>query len=192
MPKQFHESSTETIDHSAPEASAPESWKQQEDLLARMRPRMLRILRHHRVPEEDAEDVLQDVCVLLVYRWHEVRSPENWLIGATKNRCIMYWRQRRKSMARFTDVSVLDHAAEPPPQKTAELYLDINHALAKLPERYRTLLELRYGLGYEPREVAEALGYSRLSVSKVANRCLNALADAILVEGRRSKAQMPG
>lgn len=178
------EGSPKPVDRHAPEPARSESWQQQADLLARMRPRMLRILGHQRIPPEDAEDVLQEICVLLVYRWHELRSPENWLIGTTKNCCILYWRRRRKSLARFADVSNLEHIAEPPPQQTAELYLDINAALVKLPERYRRFLELRYGLGYEPKELSDALGYSRLSVSKVGSRCLRALADAVAPAAR--------
>jgi RNA polymerase sigma-70 factor (ECF subfamily) len=144
------------------------------------------ILRHYRIPPEDAEDVLQDIYLLLVYKWESVRSPENWLIGATKNRCIMYWRRRRRMQSRTAEVETLEHFAEPPPQKTAELHLDINRAFARLPERCRTVLRLRYGLGYEPKEVADRMGYSRLSIGKVTNRCFKALVSAILEEGQEA------
>ena len=82
--------------------------------------------------------------------------------------------------SRTAEVETLEHFAEPPPQKTAELHLDVNRAFARLPERCRTVLRLRYGLGYEPKEVADQLGYSRLSIGKVTNRCFKALVYAIL------------
>jgi RNA polymerase sigma factor (sigma-70 family) len=44
-----------------------------------------------------------------------------------------------------------------------------------LPERCRSLLALRYRQGYEPPELAERLGYSQASISKITNRCLAAL-----------------
>lgn len=155
-------------------------WEAQAQVLEKIRPKMQGILRHYRIPPEDAEDVLQDIYLLLVYKWESVRSPENWLIGATKNRCIMYWRRRRRMQSRTAEVETLEHFAEPPPQKTAELHLDVNRAFARLPERCRTVLRLRYGLGYEPKEVADQLGYSRLSIGKVTNRCFKALVYAIL------------
>jgi DNA-directed RNA polymerase specialized sigma24 family protein len=60
--------------------------------------------------------------------------------------------------------------------------LSVNRAFSRLPERCRTVLRLRYGLGYEPKEVADRLGYSRLSIGKVTNRCFKALLVAILEE----------
>lgn len=155
-------------------------WETQAQILEKIRPKMQGILRHYRIPPEDAEDVLQDIYLLLVYKWETLRSPENWLIGATKNRCIMYWRRRRRMQSRTAEVETLEHFAEAPPQKTAELHLDVNRAFARLPERCRTVLRLRYGLGYEPKEVADFLGYSRLSIGKVTNRCFKALVYAIL------------
>jgi RNA polymerase sigma factor (sigma-70 family) len=159
--------------------TAPGLWETQAQVLEKIRPKMQGILRHYRIPPEDAEDVLQDIYLLLVYKWETLRSPENWLIGATKNRCIMYWRRRRRMQSRTAEVESLEHFSEPPPQKTAELHLDVNRAFARLPERCRTVLRLRYGLGYEPKEVADRLGYSRLSIGKVTNRCFKALVGAM-------------
>jgi RNA polymerase sigma-70 factor (ECF subfamily) len=169
---------------SAVEREAPPAgdWEVQSLLLEKARPKMLGILRHHRIPPEDAEDILQDVYLLLVYKWETLHSPENWLIGATKNRCIMYWRRRRRTQSRTAEVETLDIFSEAPPQETADLHLDINRAFSRLPERCRTVLRLRYGLGYEPKEVADRLGYSRLSIGKVTNRCFKALLVAILEE----------
>ena len=162
-------------------------WETQAQILEKIRPKMQGILRHYRIPPEDAEDVLQDIYLLLVYKWESLRSPENWLIGATKNRCIMYWRRRRRMQSRTAEVETLEHFAEPPQQKTAELHLDVNRAFARLPERCRTVLRLRYGLGYEPKEVADFLGYSRLSIGKVTNRCFKALVYAILEDDKEAE-----
>jgi RNA polymerase sigma factor (sigma-70 family) len=49
-------------------------------------------------------------------------------------------------------------------------------AVARLPRRSREVLALRYYLDLQDREIAEALGISRGTVSSTASRALAALA----------------
>jgi RNA polymerase sigma factor (sigma-70 family) len=70
----------------------------------------------------------------------------------------------------------------PPAQETTDMRRDLANALEQLPERCRSLLSLRYQ-GFEPLEVAERLGYSQTSISKVTNRCLAALTRRLLTSG---------
>jgi sigma-70-like protein len=66
-------------------------------LLQSARPRLQRVLRSFEIPPCDAEDMIQDAQLELIYRWDKIRSPEAWLIGTVKKKCIMYWRKRRSS-----------------------------------------------------------------------------------------------
>src|SRR5215475_5087550 len=143
-----------TLDH-------PELRESLNKLLKNARPRLERVLRHFEVPPEDAEDILQDAQLTLLYKWDKIRSPESWLIGTVKKKCIMYWRKRRGSLCEAVDSAILDLISQPevPRQERDDLTLDLNRVLSRLSTRCRSLLRLRYGLGYGPNEVAERMGY---------------------------------
>ncbi len=82
-------------------------------LLKSTRPRLERVLRSFEVPPEDAEDILQDAQLTLLYKWDKIRSPENWLVGTVKKKCIMYWRKRRGSLCESVDTAILDLISTP-------------------------------------------------------------------------------
>ena len=167
-----------TLDH-------PELRESLNSLLKSSRPRLERVLRNFEIPPEDAEDILQDAQLTLLYKWDKIRSPESWLIGTVKKKCIMYWRKRRGSLCEAVDTAILDLLAIPqaPDQEKAELTTDLNRVMSRLSTRCRSLLKLRYGLGYGPTEVAEQMGYRTSSIRKVTNRCLAALTRQLLAVG---------
>lgn len=143
----------------------------------RMRPRMLRLIRGLRVPDEDAEDLIQQTLMALMGCWGEVRDPEAWIVGTVRKKCLMYWRGRRRRIYDAVDDTLLEWLAEPelPAQERWVLESDLAQVMGRLPERYRSLLRLRFGLGYGPREVALRLGYRVSSIGKVTTRSLAAL-----------------
>ena len=163
----------------------PEIRESLNRLLKTARPRLERVLRHFEIPPEDAEDILQDAQLTLLYKWDKIRTPESWLIGTIKKKCIMYWRKRRGSLCDAVDTAILELVSVPqaPDQEKAELSTDLNRVLARLSTRCRSLLKLRYGLGYGPNEVAEQMGYRVSSIRKVTNRCLAALTRQLLAVG---------
>jgi RNA polymerase sigma factor (sigma-70 family) len=175
-----------TLDH-------PELRESLNNLLKNSRPRLERVLRNFEVPPEDAEDILQDAQLTLLYKWDKVRSPESWLIGTVKKKCIMYWRKRRGSLCEAVDTAILDLIAVPqaPDQERTDLTTDLSRVLSKLSARCRSLLRLRYGLGYGPTEVAEQMGYQTSSIRKVTNRCLAALTRQLLAVGFHTEAPAP-
>ncbi|HVT15158.1 MAG TPA: sigma-70 family RNA polymerase sigma factor [Thermoanaerobaculia bacterium] len=167
-----------TLDH-------PELRESLNNLLRSSRPRLERVLRNFEVPPEDAEDILQDAQLTLLYKWDKIRSPENWLVGTVKKKCIMYWRKRRGSLCEAVDTAILELMSAPqaPAQEKSELTFDLDRVLSRLSLRCRSLLKLRYGLGYGPTEVAEQMGYRTSSIRKVTNRCLAALTRQLLAIG---------
>lgn len=156
--------------------------------LRRSRPRLTRLLRGCRIPEQDAEDLIQQTLFALVRRWDTIRDPEAWVVGAARKNCLMYWRRRRRRIYDTVDGSVLEWLAAPqrPAQERRELERDLAVVVARLPERYRSVIRLRYGLGYDPQEVARRLGYRVSSMGKVTTRCLAALRRALVDSGARS------
>jgi RNA polymerase sigma factor (sigma-70 family) len=133
------------------------------------------------IPPQDTEDILQQALLALVYQRQAIRDPEAWLIGTLRNKCLLYWREHRRRLYEAVDAAVLELVAAPTPpaQAGTDLRHDLESALEQLPERCRSLLALRYQ-GFEPPEVAERLGYSQASISKVTNRCLAALTRRLL------------
>lgn len=162
---------------SAAAAAAP-AERDLESVLHAARPHLRTLLARQRIPPEDAEDLLQQTLLALVYQWRNVRDPEAWLVGTVRNQCRSYWRRKRRVLYEAVDAAMLEWLAapQPSPQERRDLWRDLEATLERLPPRCRCLLRLRYQLGYEPREVAARMGYSPLSIGKITQRCLDELA----------------
>lgn len=153
--------------------------------LKRIKPKLRTLFSRYRVPPQDTEDILQQALLALVYQWETVRDPDAWLIGTLRNKCLLYWRERRRKLYDAVDAAVLEWVAEPqaPSQERADLWNDLATVISQLPCRCQSLLWLRYRMGYEPPEIAERLGYSRTSISKVTTRCLAELTRELVANG---------
>lgn len=167
-----------------PNADSQADWSL-EDLLKTLQRRLERILFRYQIPPEDSEDVLQEAVLTLIYKRSKIRDPEAWLVATLRNRCLMYWRSKRSRLYDAVDVSILDLVAKPggTPQSRHEVQADLERAISELPERCRSLLRLRYGLGYKPAEVAERMGYQASSIRKITTRCLAALTRQLHASG---------
>ena len=60
---------------------------------------------------------------------------------------------------------------------------DLRQVISGLSRRCRKLLQLRFGLGYDPPEAARRLGYQPSGIYKTLERCLAALARAMTRAG---------
>lgn len=162
-----------------------------ERFLRDVRPKLQRMVQRARIPEQDAEDLIQNILLSLVFQWRRVRNPDAWVVGAIRKSCLMYWRSRRRRLYDTVDAPVLEWLAggEGAVQEQRDLRSDLDLLLERIPDRYRHVLRLRYGLGYKPREVAERLGYRRSSIGKVTARSLAALSREMDDAGYRSAAR---
>ena len=162
-----------------------------EVLLERLHPQATRLLARHRIPHEDAEDLLQETLFALVFKWEAIRNPEAWFLSTLRSRCESFWRKQRASRLEAVDAPALVALAgsEAPAQERAELRHDLNAAIARLPGRYRTLLRLRYGLGWRSAEVAEKLGYESEGLRRLTTECLVSLSHELERSGLRQKAR---
>ncbi len=166
---------------------AAPSWSSFDRFLETMAPKMKRLLAAHRIPPEDAEDVLQQALVALIYHWDTIRDPECWLFVTLRRHCSLYWRNQRRRLYSAVDATILECLSRPvaPPQERGDLVRDLRQMIDRLPARCRSVLELRFLLGYEAQEVARRLGYRDSSMTQVTNRCLAALAREMLSAGHR-------
>lgn len=153
-----------------------------EELLQGLEPRFRAVLARFRIPEQDVEDLVQQALLTYVRKRHTVRNPEAWLVGTLRNRCLKYWRARRRSLYTAVDSAILESMAGEgaPGQERADIRHDLECAMRALRPRCRSILGLRYGLGCEPRETARRLGYKESSIYKLMERCLAALSSRLL------------
>ena len=140
------------------------------------------VFARYRIPEQDAEDLLQQALLTYVRKRETVRDPATWLVGTLRNRCLKYWRARRRSLYTAVDAAILESVAADgaPNQAQVEIRRDLKGAMGRLRPRCRSILGLRYGLGCEPRETARRLGYKESSIYKLVERCLAALSNQLL------------
>ncbi len=156
-----------------------------EKLLAKVQPKLTQILGRYRIPSQDADDVLQETFLTLIHKWDVVRNPEAWLVVTLRNRCLIYWRNKRKHLCQAVDTAILEMLTEPeaPQQKKVELRFDLDRLIGRLPMRCRSLLRLRYSLGCSSSETAERMGYQPSSIRKVSSRCLASLTRELVEAG---------
>lgn len=148
-----------------------------EILVQRLRPDIRKILARQAIPEDDAEDLLQDTLIALVFKLDQIRNPAAWFLATLQNRCRIYWRSRNDDLFEAVDDAILESLAGPqePPQERAEIRHDLNVALSRLPERYRDVLRLRYGLGCKSSEIAAQLGYESEGMRRLTSQSLVSL-----------------
>jgi RNA polymerase sigma factor (sigma-70 family) len=143
-------------------------------------------LRRHRLPHEDAEDILQQTLLVFLIKHDEIYNPEAWLRGTLRKRCQFYWRRRQKSLLTVVDASILEALAAPtPPDQSGkdDVQRDLDRALDSIPPRCRQLLKLRYGQDCNPQEAAAQLGYRPSGAYKIFERCLAALTRGLVATG---------
>lgn len=148
-----------------------------EDFLFRVRPRIKALFGRFQIPLEDSEDLLQQTLLAFIYQRPVIRDTEPWLLGTLRKKCLLYLREKRRTLYETVDASVLELVARPvaPAQEAADLRRDLLAALGRLPSRCQALLSLRYTYGLDQAELARRMGYSPASISKVTARCLATL-----------------
>lgn len=109
-----------------------------------------------------AEELAQEVFLHLHKNLHTIQSPEHlvyWLRKVTSHRCIDQAR-RQKLRAGVSLTEYLEHAPEPAARAcVADPLLAglLQRLIARLPERSRMIVILRYQEDLEPAEIAELL-----------------------------------
>jgi len=160
-------------------------WRYREDVW-----RLASQLCRHR---QDAEDVTQSALLKAAqhldgFRWEA--SLRTWLHRIATNECRMLRRRKLPlSLDQLLEQAATDGsvppeapAQDPGPEELAveaEARRRVVAALAGLPDRYRTALLLKDGLGLPAGSVAAAMGMSVPAVRSVLHRARAALRDSL-------------
>jgi RNA polymerase sigma-70 factor (ECF subfamily) len=114
---------------------------------------------------QEAEDLLQDVFLQAHRKLASFRGDSTlatWLYRLAMNQCLDHLRTRQVRMGRATDSLDEEHAAEPvapaPALPTAISRIDLERAIARLPEGCRAAFLLHDVEGFEHQEIAQILG----------------------------------
>jgi len=131
---------------------------------------------------QDAEDVLQTVFLRLARQGEgtlAVANPSSYLYRAAINAALDLLRARRErpSVALEEAQGSLDGSARRPDQvhEAAELRAWLRRAIAALPPRAAEVFALRHLEGHENKEIARALGMSRVAVAVTLHRARHRL-----------------
>jgi len=136
-----------------------------------------------RLPQEDAEDVFQEVFTRVYERLDSLREDEAvrpWIAQLTRRLCI----DRLRSGARESDADI-DELPEVPAEdvltKLEEAY-DVHEAMAGLPETCQQILDRFFARDESYRTIGDQLGLPSGTIASRISRCLDKLRDAF--EGR--------
>ena len=147
-----------------------------EEMVARARPRLKALLYRRRIPPADAEDLVQEVFLLLLNRWEEVERdvvhPERWLLRVAELKSCSYFGRPRWLVAVEEDELTERAGLVAPPQLRVEDAHDLGKLLAGLAPRQRARLWMHLGLGLSPEEIAARTGCRPKSVRKLVQRAL--------------------
>lgn len=123
-----------------------------------------------------AEDLAQDVFLLLHQKLHELESPGHvkfWLRRVTAHRCID--ESRRRKLRNGPDLESLPEQGAMAPDDDFLRAGALRKLVASLPEEARLVVILRYQEDLEPMEIAEILNIPLGTVKSRLHRALAVL-----------------
>jgi RNA polymerase sigma-70 factor (ECF subfamily) len=133
--------------------------------------------------DDFARDAVQEVFLRVIERRHQFRgesSPSTWLYAVATLHCLQQLRDRTSRHAKLVQL-----ADEPQltPSRGPEAQLALVRLLDGEPDEVRLMVYLHYVDGMTMDEVANAVGYSRKTVSRRVNGFIATARAQLAVEG---------
>jgi RNA polymerase sigma factor (sigma-70 family) len=141
------------------------------------------VVQGFRLPQQDAEDIFQEVFTRVYERLDSLREDEAvrpWIAQLTRRLCI----DRLRAGARESDADI-DELPEVPAEdelSAIEEAFDVHEAMAELPENCRQILDRFFARDETYRTIGDTLGLPAGTIASRISRCLDKLRDAF--EGR--------
>ena len=150
---------------------------------------LLKYLINHTHSREDAEDILQEVflsCHKHAAEFDPERCNEQaWLYIIAKRKLVSYYRAHKDNVS----LDAMEPDLTPGRDDMAKAVnvmacrQAVAKALAKLDERSRSVIVLRYLKGFSPEETAKYLGVSNANVRVIQSRALDKLEKILEEQG---------
>ncbi len=137
---------------------------------------------------DEAEDLTQQTFERALRAWSRFdparASVATWLLAIARNLLIDHYRAAAAGRGGAGTVALddVDPAALPAVEmdgRVLGLSPDLDGALARLPNRARELIALRYGADLSGPEIAELTGLKLANVHQILSRALRSLHDAL-------------
>ena len=128
--------------------------------------------RKFRVPDSDAENLMQEVFLAYMQSETRVENTKAWLVAAMCNASRHYWRQQSRTESLPDNIS--DHS-DPGSHGLADQFaisLTLRKALRYLQPRCRETLYLHYYEGRSANDVAKELDTTSRYAEKLIHNCL--------------------
>lgn len=134
-----------------------------EHLLLKTRDKMMRVAMSFFHDKEDAEDVVQEVCMRMLERgWKSGDNTEALLIKATKNLCVSVW--RRQKLRETEPLIMPSEASADTPLLQQEQRKQLEQAIAGLTPSEQRFIRMK-GEELSIEEMAEQAGVSKRTAS---------------------------
>ena len=134
-----------------------------EHLLLQTRDEMMRVAMSFFHNREDAEDVVQEVCMRMLERgWKSGDNTEALLIKATKNLCVSVW--RRQKLRETEPLIMPSEASADTPLLQQEQRKQLEQAIAELTPSEQRFIRMK-GEELSIEEIAEQTGVSKRTAS---------------------------
>jgi len=137
------------------------------------------------IPRDDAADIFQRVCLLLLAELPRLRQPEAlpmWLIRVTAHECVRWRRQARPYVSREpteTEMTLAHDEPSVPEEMLTRIKEEqmLREAVVALPPRCRQLIHMLFfeNPAQPYRQVARSLGLATGSIGFIRGRCLGRL-----------------
>ena len=131
---------------------------------------MFRVARKMVYDADVVSDIVQEVFIYFfdkVNRGETVHYPKSWLYRATYNKCVDYWREKK----RFENIDLIETSRIEEDDNNSAAKAALNQVLDKLKPDERFLVVL-YSEGLSYKEMAEVTEIKFTSVGKTLSRIL--------------------
>lgn len=125
-----------------------------------------------RIPEGDAENLIQEVFVAYLSTAADIRNVRSWLVGAMCNASRNYWRGHGRVEGLPANFRKQRDPFAEELDETVATRITIRETLSRLHQKCRDTLRLRYLEGCSAIEVAQHLDTTNRYAEKLIAKCL--------------------
>lgn len=123
---------------------------------------------------QESEDAVHEAFLKMIKILHRIDEPKcpktkNLVVIIVERTAIDLWRRRNRRPLLPMEEAALDRHS-PQPAEPMEGRWTLAQAMASLPEKYRSLLLLRFDNGFSEAEVAQLLSMTQANVHKTIQR----------------------
>lgn len=127
--------------------------------------------RKFQVPDEDVDDLVQDVFATYLTCPAPVNNLRGYLVGGICNASREYWRRQKRNQRLFSECDDDPPIPDDDVIETVMLAITLNKALGHVDERCRRAMTRRYVDDEDTASIAESMGTTRSNINYILHVC---------------------